>query len=69
MLFYLTIFGLAKFLAGDHLKMKQDEIDGQVIIITYAWEHFEYLFQNYVMNGITNSLYNVYSTKKLAKEL
>ncbi|KAL5569712.1 hypothetical protein UlMin_026287 [Ulmus minor] len=34
-----------------------------------AWKHSDFLCQNYVLNGLTNSLYNVYNDKKTAKEL
>lgn len=68
-LFYLTTLGIAKFLTGDPLKLKEDETDSQVIIALDAWKHSEYLCCNYVINGVTDSLYNVYSAKKSAKEL
>nr|CAN76029.1 hypothetical protein VITISV_016069 [Vitis vinifera] len=34
-----------------------------------AWKHSDFLCRNYVMNGLADSLYNVYSDKKTAKEL
>ena len=34
-----------------------------------AWEHYDFLCRNEVMNALTDSLYNVYSDKKTAKEL
>ena len=34
-----------------------------------AWKHSDFLFKNYVMNALIDSLYNVYSNKKAAKEL
>ena len=34
-----------------------------------AWNHADYLARNTIMNGLANSLYNVYIEKKTAKEL
>ena len=45
-------------------KFKEDERDIQVISVVDAWKHFDY-----VMNALTDSLYNVYSNKKTDKEL
>ena len=33
-----------------------------------AWKHFEFLCKNYIMNVLTDSLYNLYLDKKTAKE-
>ena len=34
-----------------------------------AWKHVDFLFQNYILNGIDNTLYNVYSLIKTTMEL
>ncbi|WJZ97445.1 hypothetical protein VitviT2T_016048 [Vitis vinifera] len=69
MLFYLTTLNLARFLTEDAPKLKEDEHDIQVISAIDAWKHSDFLCRNYVMNGLADSLYNVYSDKKTAKEL
>ncbi|WJZ85230.1 hypothetical protein VitviT2T_004776 [Vitis vinifera] len=69
MLFYLTTLNLARFLTEDAPKLKEDEHDIQVISAIDAWKHSDFLCRNYVMNGLADSLYNVYSDKKIAKEL
>ena len=69
MLFYLTTLNLARFLTEDAPKLKEDEHDIQVISVVDAWKHSDFLCRNYVMNGLADSLYNVYSDKKTAKEL
>ncbi|WKA01333.1 hypothetical protein VitviT2T_019618 [Vitis vinifera] len=69
MLFYLTTLNLARFLTEDAPKLKEDEHDIQIISAIDAWKHSDFLCRNYVMNGLTDSLYNVYSDKKTAKEL
>ena len=69
MLFYLTTLNLARFLTEEAPKLKEDERDIQVISDVDAWKHSNFLCRNYVMNSLTDSLYNVYTDKKTAKEL
>ena len=69
MLFYLTTLNLARFLTKEAPKLKEDERDIQVISTMDAWKHSDFLCRNYVMNALTDSLYNVYTDKKIAKEL
>ncbi|KAL2541818.1 Uncharacterized protein Adt_02796 [Abeliophyllum distichum] len=66
-LFYLTTLNLARFLTKDALKLKQGERDIQAVSTVEAWKHSDFLCQNYVMNGLADSLYNVYSTMKTGK--
>ncbi|KAL2485964.1 Uncharacterized protein Adt_30720 [Abeliophyllum distichum] len=60
MLFYLTISNLVRFLTEDALKLKQGNGDIQAVSVVEAWKHSDFLCQNYVMNGLTDSLYNIY---------
>ncbi|XP_052206984.1 uncharacterized protein LOC127811292 [Diospyros lotus] len=69
MLFYLTTMDLARFLTEDAPKLKEDETEMLVINTVDTWKHSDFLCRNYVMNGLHDSLYNVYSTMKTAKEL
>ena len=59
MLFYLSTLNLARFLTEDTPKLKVDERNIQVINVVDAWKHYDFLCRNYVMNALTNSLYNV----------
>ena len=68
-LFYLTTLNLARFLTKEAPKLKEDERDIQFISAADAWKHYDFLCRNYIMNALTNSLYNVYIDKKTAKEL
>ncbi|KAL2462202.1 Uncharacterized protein Adt_45622 [Abeliophyllum distichum] len=68
-LFYLTTLNLARFLTEDAPKLKQGEGDIQAISAVEAWKHYDFLCRNYVINSLADSLYNVYSTMKTAKEL
>ena len=69
MLFYLTTLNLMRFLAEDAPNLKEDEHTIQVISIVDAWKRYDFLCMNYVMNALTDSLYNLYSDKKTTKEL
>ena len=69
MLFYLTTLNLARFLTENAPKLKKDERDIQVIGAIDAWKHPDFLCINYVLNRLTNYLYNVYYTKCSTKEL
>ncbi|KAJ0031619.1 hypothetical protein Pint_12427 [Pistacia integerrima] len=67
--FYLTTLNLARFLTEDAPTLKEDEHNVQVISVVNAWKHSEFLCRNFVMNCLIDSLYNVYTLKKTAKEL
>ena len=69
MLFYLTTLNLERFFTEDAPKLKEDEHDFQVISVVDAWKHSDFQCRNYVMNALTDSLYNVYSDKKTTKEI
>ena len=69
MIFYLTTLNLARFLIENVPQLKEDEHDIQVINVIEAWKHSDFLYRNHVLNGLTNTLYNVYYSKSSAKEL
>ncbi|XP_039142321.1 uncharacterized protein LOC120279452 [Dioscorea cayenensis subsp. rotundata] len=67
MLFYLTTLNLARFLTEKAPELKEEEQDAQLIISVEAWKKSDYLCRNYIMNSLSNTLYNVYTSKKLQK--
>ncbi|XP_075478762.1 uncharacterized protein LOC142519607 [Primulina tabacum] len=69
MLFYLTTLNLARFLFEDAPNLKEGEGDVESVSALEAWNHSDFLCRNYVLNGLADSLYNVYCEKKTAKEL
>ena len=69
MLFYLTTMNLVRFLTENAPKLREDELDIQVFNIMDVWKHSNFLCTNYVMNGLADFLYNVYSNNKTTKEL
>ncbi|KAF5957940.1 hypothetical protein HYC85_005165 [Camellia sinensis] len=60
MLLYLTTLNLARFLREDAPILKEDETDRQVVAAVDAWKHADFLCRNYILNGLDNTLYNVY---------
>ena len=69
MLFYLTTLNLVRFLSEDAPKLKEDETDVQLVSALEAWKHSDFLCRNYIMNCLSDSLYNVYSVIKTSKIL
>ncbi|KAL2541627.1 CCHC-type domain-containing protein [Abeliophyllum distichum] len=69
MLFYLTTLNLAKFLNEDPPSIQEGENNRASLIALDAWKHSDFLCKNYILNGLDNTLYNVYCSKQSAKEL
>ncbi|XXG48239.1 hypothetical protein AAC387_Pa02g2745 [Persea americana] len=47
----------------------EGETDKQVVAAVETWKHVDFLCRNYILNGLENTLYNVYCALKTAKEL
>ena len=69
MLLYLTTLNLDRFLHEDAPAFIEGKCDRQVVAAVDAWKHSDFLCRNYILNGLDNMLYNVYSPLKSAKEL
>ena len=68
-LFYLTTLNLAKFLYENAPNLKENQMDRQVVAAMEAWKHADFLCKNYILNGLDDTQYNVYSSIKTSKEL
>ena len=68
-MFYLTTLNLSRFLSVEAPQLNEGETYMQVINAVDAWKHSDLLCRNYVMNGLHDSLYNVYYAIKTANEL
>ncbi|KAK2997197.1 hypothetical protein RJ639_025540, partial [Escallonia herrerae] len=68
MLFYLTTLNLARFLQEDAPDLGENP-DRQTVAVVDAWKHSDFLCKNYILNGLDNALYNVYSPMVNAKAL
>lgn len=69
MLLYLVTLNLAKFLNEDTFTMQEGKNNRASLIALEVWKYLDFLCKNYILNGLDNALYNVYSLKKFAKEL
>ena len=69
MMFYLTTLNLVRVLNEDPPVLKEGENDKQIVAAIEAWKHSDFLYKNYILNGLENTLYNVYSSTSTAKEL
>ena len=49
--------------------MKENEIDRQVVAVVEAWKHADFLCRNYLLNGLDNTLYNMYCAFNTTREL
>ncbi|XP_076912852.1 uncharacterized protein LOC143571261 [Bidens hawaiensis] len=71
MFFYLTTLNLVWFLTESTppATNAEGETETQALSTVDAWKHSEFLCRNYVLNGLVDALYNVYSSIKTSKEL
>ncbi|GKB75394.1 hypothetical protein Tco_0942289, partial [Tanacetum coccineum] len=73
MFFYLITLNLAWFLnetAPQVEPPKEGKLsNAQAVQAVEAWKHSDFLCHNYVLNGLVDSLYNVYCKTTTAKEL
>jgi hypothetical protein len=68
MLFYLTTLNMSRYLKEEAPKVTTDS-DMQTVYAADAWKHADYICRNYVLNGLANTLYNVYCSMPTAKDL
>ena len=66
MLFYLITLYLAKFLQENPPEPRTDR---DSILTVDAWTQGNFLCQNYILNVLDDSLYNVYSPIPTVKKL
>nr|CAN82978.1 hypothetical protein VITISV_023328 [Vitis vinifera] len=69
MLFYVTTLNLARFLHEECPILEEGETNKEKVAAVDAWKHSDFLCRNYVLNGLDNTLYNVYCSLKTAEEL
>ena len=69
MFFYLTTLCLQKFTSEDAPEVPKRTSDKEHFMIVEAWKHLDFLCRSYVLSGLQDDLYNVYSGTKTSKEL
>ncbi|PHT41685.1 hypothetical protein CQW23_20539 [Capsicum baccatum] len=69
MFFYLTTLCLQRFTSEDAPEVPEGTSDKDRFVIVEAWKHSDFLCRNYILSGLQDDLYNVYSGTKTSKEL
>ncbi|XP_070047385.1 uncharacterized protein [Nicotiana tomentosiformis] len=68
MFFYLTILSLQKFIKEDVLVLPDETPDNERFLVTEAWKHSDFRCKNYILSGLEDDMYNVYSNVETSKE-
>ena len=66
MFFYLTTLSLAKFFREDPPELVEGRFHSAAV---ESWKNSDFSCRNYILNGLDNTLYNVYCTIESAKAL
>ncbi|KAL0298967.1 UNVERIFIED_CONTAM: hypothetical protein Sradi_6556500 [Sesamum radiatum] len=69
MLFYLTTLNLARFLSEEVPVVSEGETDTPKRAAMNAWGHGDFLCRNYILNDLSDTLYNMYSSTTTARAL
>jgi len=69
MLFYLTTLSLQRFIKESVPELADSTPEGERIMVIEAWKHSDFLCKNYILNGLHDDLYNVYSNMKTSKDV
>ncbi|PHT54734.1 hypothetical protein CQW23_03220 [Capsicum baccatum] len=69
MFFYLMTLCLQRFTIEEAPEVPEGTSEKERFMIVKAWKHSDFLCRNYILSGIQDDLYNVYSGTKIAKEL
>ncbi|KAL0416912.1 UNVERIFIED_CONTAM: hypothetical protein Slati_3523100 [Sesamum latifolium] len=69
MLLYLTTLNLARFLSEEAPVVFEGKTDTQKRVAMDAWVHGDFLYRNYILNSLSDTLYNVHSSAKTARAL
>ncbi|XP_070055477.1 uncharacterized protein [Nicotiana tomentosiformis] len=69
MFFYLTTLSLQKFIKEDVPVLPESTPENERFMVTEAWKHSDFLCKNYIISGLEDDLYNVYSNVETSKEL
>ncbi|KAL0423691.1 UNVERIFIED_CONTAM: hypothetical protein Sradi_0903900 [Sesamum radiatum] len=69
MLFYLTTLNLARFLSEEAPVVSEGESDTQKRAAIDAWGHGVFLCRNCILNDLSDTLYNVYSSTTTARAI
>ena len=69
MLFNFIILNLIKFLTENTLKLLNKESTIIIVEAINAWKYSNFMYKNYILNGLDNILYDVYNFIDSVKSL
>ncbi|XP_060202894.1 uncharacterized protein LOC132631325 [Lycium barbarum] len=69
MFFYLTTLSLQKFIQEVVPVLPDSTSENERFVVTEAWKHSDFLCKNYILSGLEDDLYKVYSNVGTSKEL
>ncbi|XP_070039067.1 uncharacterized protein [Nicotiana tomentosiformis] len=69
MFFYLTTLSLQKFIKEDVPVLPDETPENERFLMTESWKHSDFLCKNYILSGLEDDLYNVYSNMETSKQL
>ncbi|CAL2229321.1 unnamed protein product [Prunus armeniaca] len=69
MLFYLTTLNLAHILRQDAPVSNENPATRETVASIDAWTQSDFLCGNYILNGLDDTLYDVYAAFKMAGEV
>ncbi|PHT53790.1 hypothetical protein CQW23_08252 [Capsicum baccatum] len=69
MFFYLTTLCLQRFTSEDVPEVPEGTSDKERFIIVEAWKYSDFLCRNYILSGLQDDLYNIYTGTKTLNEL
>lgn len=69
MLFYLTTMNLTHVVKEEVPKADKNPMTKETLSAIKAWNHSEFCCKSYILNGLDDNLYDIYSTCKTAKKL
>ncbi|XP_070026559.1 uncharacterized protein [Nicotiana sylvestris] len=61
MFFYLTTLSLQKFIKENVSVLSDETPETVCFLVIKAWKHSDFLCKNYILKGLEDALYNVYS--------
>ena len=69
MLFYLTTMNLAHIVREDVPKTDENPVTKETMLTIDAWKQSDFFFRNYILNRLDDTLYDIYSECKTAKNV
>nr|XP_033509974.1 uncharacterized protein LOC117274730 [Nicotiana tomentosiformis] len=69
MFFNLTTLNLQKFIKEDVPILPDETPENERFLVAESWKHSDFLCKNYILSGLEDDLYNVYSNVETSKQL